>query len=50
MARLHFGTVNKIFLEYERPFLSPGVDEVVLLWDRVERESEVVIIIIYKYN
>jgi len=38
---LHFGTVNKIYLEYERPFLSPDVDEIVLLWDRMERESEV---------
>lgn len=31
--RLMFGTVNKIFLEYERPFLNPGVSEVMLLWD-----------------
>ena len=38
---LHFGTVNKIYLEYERPFLSPDVDEIVLLWDRMERESDV---------
>lgn len=28
-----FGTVNKIFLEYERPFLNPGVSEVMFLWD-----------------
>lgn len=28
-----FGTVDKIFLEYERPFLNPGVSEVMLLWD-----------------
>ena len=41
MERLHFGTVNKIFLEYEAPFLSPGIDEVILLWERVERETEV---------
>ncbi|XP_076242979.1 peroxisomal N(1)-acetyl-spermine/spermidine oxidase [Calliopsis andreniformis] len=31
--RLLFGTVDKIFLEYERPFLNPGVSEVMLLWD-----------------
>ena len=28
-----FGTVDKIFLEYERPFLNPSVSEVMLLWD-----------------
>jgi len=37
--RLMFGTVDKIFLEYERPFLNPGVSEVMLLWDD-ERLSE----------
>ncbi|CAK9814821.1 Peroxisomal N(1)-acetyl-spermine/spermidine oxidase [Anthophora plagiata] len=31
--RLLFGTVDKIFLEYDRPFLNPGVSEVMLLWD-----------------
>lgn len=31
--RLMFGTVDKIFLEYERPFLNPSVSEVMLLWD-----------------
>ncbi|XP_012287682.1 peroxisomal N(1)-acetyl-spermine/spermidine oxidase [Orussus abietinus] len=31
--RLLFGTVDKIFLEYERPFLHPGISEVMLLWD-----------------
>lgn len=31
--KLMFGTVDKIFLEYERPFLNPGVSEVMLLWD-----------------
>ncbi|XP_066594400.1 peroxisomal N(1)-acetyl-spermine/spermidine oxidase [Prorops nasuta] len=31
--KLMFGTVDKIFLEYERPFLNPGISEVMLLWD-----------------
>lgn len=31
--RLMFGTVDKIFLEYERPFLNPSISEVMLLWD-----------------
>ena len=29
MEKLNFGTVDKIFLEYERPFLSPDISEVV---------------------
>lgn len=42
--RLMFGTVDKIFLEYERPFLNPGISEVMLLWDdgqlsEVEKED-----------
>jgi hypothetical protein len=31
--RLLFGTVDKILLEYERPFLNPDVSEVMLLWE-----------------
>lgn len=31
--RLLFGTVDKILLEYERPFLNPTFTEVLLLWD-----------------
>ena len=34
MNRLNFGTVNKIFLEYDKPFLSPTISEIILLWDR----------------
>ena len=34
MNRLNFGTVNKIFLEYDKPFLSPAISEVILLWDK----------------
>lgn len=32
--RLLFGTVDKIILEYERPFLNPTITEVLLLWDK----------------
>lgn len=31
--RLLFGTVDKILLEYDRPFLNPNITEVLLLWD-----------------
>ncbi|XP_054289865.1 peroxisomal N(1)-acetyl-spermine/spermidine oxidase-like isoform X1 [Macrosteles quadrilineatus] len=31
--RLLFGTVNKIFLVYERPFLNQDISEVMLLWN-----------------
>jgi spermine oxidase len=31
--RLLFGTVNKIYLEYERPFLSQDISEIMLLWE-----------------
>jgi hypothetical protein len=31
--KLLFGTVDKILLEYERPFLNPDVSEVMLLWE-----------------
>lgn len=33
MERLLFGTVNKIFLDYDRPFLNPDISEVMLLWE-----------------
>lgn len=33
IERLLFGTVDKIFLEYDRPFLNPDISEIMLLWD-----------------
>lgn len=33
IERLLFGTVDKIFLEYDRPFLNPEISEVMLLWE-----------------
>ena len=39
MNKMVFGTVNKIFLAYERPFLNPDISEVIVLWNKVEEES-----------
>lgn len=33
IERLLFGTVDKIFLEYDRPFLNQEITEIMLLWD-----------------
>ena len=33
LKRLNFEPVDKIFLEYERPFLDAEIHEIVLLWD-----------------
>ncbi|KAF6199058.1 hypothetical protein GE061_007083 [Apolygus lucorum] len=33
IEKLLFGTVNKIFLVYERPFLHPDIEKVMLLWE-----------------
>lgn len=33
IEHLLFGTVDKIFLEYDRPFLNADISEVMLLWD-----------------
>lgn len=33
IEKLLFGTVDKILLEYERPFLHPSITEVLLLWE-----------------
>lgn len=38
--RLLFGTVDKIFLEYDRPFLSVDISEVMLLWDQESDDSD----------
>ncbi|XP_072385544.1 peroxisomal N(1)-acetyl-spermine/spermidine oxidase [Diabrotica undecimpunctata] len=40
--RLLFGTVDKIILEYERPFLHPSITEVLLLWEaEPEKNSDI---------
>ncbi|CAK1555117.1 unnamed protein product [Leptosia nina] len=33
IERLLFSAVDKIYLEYERPFLNPDITEIMLLWD-----------------
>lgn len=40
IERLLYGTVDKIFLEYDRPFLNPNISEVMLLWDDDSNDSE----------
>ncbi|KAK7085974.1 hypothetical protein SK128_026343 [Halocaridina rubra] len=39
--RLCFGTVDKIYLEYERPFLNPNLTEVLCLWDPIDPQEPV---------
>lgn len=39
IENLMFGTVDKIFLVYERPFLSAAISEVMLLWDDDKHET-----------
>lgn len=39
IERLLFGTVDKIFLEYDRPFLSANISEVMLLWEPDDDET-----------
>ncbi|XP_018327308.1 peroxisomal N(1)-acetyl-spermine/spermidine oxidase isoform X2 [Agrilus planipennis] len=38
---LLFGTVDKILLEYERPFLNPNITEVMLLWDTTDYSQDI---------
>lgn len=37
---LLFGTVDKIFLEYDRPFLNKDISEVMLLWDTQDEQPD----------
>ncbi|XP_062123688.1 peroxisomal N(1)-acetyl-spermine/spermidine oxidase isoform X2 [Drosophila sulfurigaster albostrigata] len=39
IENLMFGTVDKIILVYERPFLSADISEVMLLWDDEKQEA-----------
>ncbi|XP_045449773.1 peroxisomal N(1)-acetyl-spermine/spermidine oxidase [Melitaea cinxia] len=41
IERLLFGAVNKIYLEYERPFLNPDVTEMMLLWDTTQITEDI---------
>lgn len=38
--RLLFGTVDKILLEYDRPFLNPNITEILLLWQPEKTSSK----------
>ncbi|XP_063221269.1 spermine oxidase isoform X2 [Bacillus rossius redtenbacheri] len=38
--RLLFGTVDKIILEYDRPFLNPDISEVMLLWEKHDYDED----------
>ena len=33
MDKLYFGTVDKIFLQYDMPFLAPEISELIMLWE-----------------
>lgn len=39
MDRLLFGTVDKIILEYDRPFLNKDISEVMLIWDTIDETN-----------
>lgn len=41
IERLLFGTVNKIFLEYDRPFLNPEITEIMLLWESSASQEDI---------
>lgn len=36
-----FNAVDKIYLEYERPFLNPDISEIMLLWDTPQTPEDV---------
>ncbi|KAJ0183318.1 hypothetical protein K1T71_001294 [Dendrolimus kikuchii] len=40
IERLLFGTVDKIFLEYDRPFLNPEITEIMLLWENSQTPED----------
>lgn len=40
IKNLLYGTVDKIFLEFERPFLSHDITEIMLLWQNDESSSQ----------
>lgn len=39
IERLLFGTVDKIYLEYEQPFLSPSITEIMLVWEKYDYDT-----------
>ncbi|KFM82382.1 Peroxisomal N(1)-acetyl-spermine/spermidine oxidase, partial [Stegodyphus mimosarum] len=39
IEKLSFGVVNKIYLEYDRPFLNSEISEVITLWKRTEESD-----------
>ncbi|KAG1680079.1 Spermine oxidase [Nymphon striatum] len=39
IQNLGFGTVDKIFLEYEQCFLNRGINEILLLWDDADMDN-----------
>lgn len=44
IENLLFGTVDKIFLEYDRPFLKTEISEIMLLWDEPDNLND------FEYN
>lgn len=40
IEKLLFGTVDKIYLEYERPFLNPDITEIMLLWNNTDDSED----------
>lgn len=41
IEKLLFGTVDKIFLEYDRPFLNPEITEIMLLWENSQTPEDI---------
>ena len=39
MGKMLFGTVNKIFIAYEKPFLHPDISEIIVLWNKVDEST-----------